>query len=117
MLRIAIALFFVSTAALANVRVIDGDTIYLDGQRTRLHGIDAPERKQPCYRNGISWLCGQEATKHLNDFLQDRAVRCDIRGKDRYGRSIGVCFAGNVNIDRYMVSSGFAIAYWRYSRD
>ena len=33
MLRLAIALFFVNTAALADVRVIDGDTIDLDGQR------------------------------------------------------------------------------------
>ena len=63
------------------------------------------------------WLCGQEATKHLKDFLRHRTVRCDISGKDRYGRSIGVCFAGNVNINRYMVSSGFAMAYWRYSHD
>ena len=119
MIRLAIALFFVATttAALADVRVIDGDTIDLDGTRIRLHGIDAPERKQPCYRNGIMWLCGQEATKHLKDFLRDRTVRCDIRGKDRYGRSIGVCFAGNVNINRYMVVSGFAMAYWRYSHD
>ena len=62
MLRLAIAAFFVSTAALADVRVIDGDTIDLDGQRIRLHGIDAPRRKQPCYRNGVMWLCGQETT-------------------------------------------------------
>ena len=62
MLRLAIALFFVATTALADVRVIDSDTIDLDGQRIRLHGIDAPERKQPCYRNGIMWLCGQEAS-------------------------------------------------------
>ena len=117
MLRLAIVMLLVTTAALADVRVIDGDTIDLDGQHIRLHGIDAPEKMQPCFRNGVSWMCGQAATKHLKDFLRDRAVRCDIRGKDRYRRSIGVCFAGIVNINAYMVSSGFAMAYWRYSKD
>lgn len=47
MLRIAIALFFALTGtALADVRVIDGNTIGLDGQCMRLDGIDAPERMQ-----------------------------------------------------------------------
>ena len=31
-----------------NIRVIDGDTIVLDGKKVRLKGIDAPEMKQEC---------------------------------------------------------------------
>ena len=50
MLRIAAALAVFAFPALADniagkVRVIDGDTIDIDGKRIRFHGIDAPEMK------------------------------------------------------------------------
>ena len=43
--------------------VTDGDTIEIHGQDIRLHGIDAPESGQRCYRpDGSPWRCGQKAT-------------------------------------------------------
>ena len=44
------------TLALADVtgpaRAIDGDTVEVAGERIRLHGIDAPESRQTCRRDG-----------------------------------------------------------------
>ena len=41
--------------------MIDGDTIEVHGQRIRLHGIDAPESRQLCRRDGTPWQCGKDA--------------------------------------------------------
>ena len=41
-------------------KVIDGDTIKINGQNIRLQGIDAPEMKQSCKdQNNSSYACGQ----------------------------------------------------------
>ena len=69
MLRIAPALALLILTlpppALADItgkpRVVDGDTIHIGKTKIRLHGIDAPETKQECYRSSYltktSCLC------------------------------------------------------------
>ncbi len=39
-------------------RVVDGDTLFVAGERIRLHGIDAPEKDQTCSIDGRDWACG-----------------------------------------------------------
>ena len=36
---------------------------------------------------------------------------------DRYKRYIGVCFVEKVNLNKWMVRSGYAVAFRRYSKD
>ena len=40
-----------------------------------------------------------------------------MRDTDRYGRLVAVCFADGQDINKRIVSDGFALAYRRYSRD
>ncbi len=98
--------------------VIDGDTLEIRGVRIRLHGIDAPESRQSCMRaSGARWRCGQQAALALSDRIGRRTINCAVRDVDRYDRAIAVCTQGNQDLNRWLVSEGWAVAYRRYSRD
>ena len=100
-----------------NAKIIDGDTINLGKYKIRLHGIDAPEINQTCEFNKIDWFCGVESTKFLRNYTFKKKVSCEIIGTDKYKRLIGICFVENININKLMVISGWAIAYRYYSKD
>lgn len=94
---------------------IDGDSLRKGEQEYRLHGIDAPELHQNCTgRDGKPFPCGRAARDHLRSLVKNEALVCDIRETDRYGRLVATCRAGDVDINREMVRSGWAIAYRRH---
>lgn len=116
-----ILLIFIVSPAVADVigdaRVIDGDTIEVAGERVRLHGIDAPERKQGCGVGDASWRCGEIATDALIAAADGQTVRCEGKKRDRYGRLLAVCFVGDTNLNAFMVRHGWALAFRRYAVD
>jgi endonuclease YncB( thermonuclease family) len=98
--------------------VIDGDTLDIHGTRIRLHGIDAPESRQTCLdAQDQPWRCGQRAALLLADLLEGKTVTCRARDIDRYRRIVGICEAGGITINAWMVENGLALAYRRYSKD
>jgi endonuclease YncB( thermonuclease family) len=104
------------TAGIATV--LDGDTIEIHGQRIRLHGIDAPESGQSCFDTaGQNWRCGQQAALALQELIGRRSVTCDKRDVDQYGRIVGRCLVGELDINEWLVAQGLALAYRHYSRD
>ncbi len=97
--------------------VIDGDSFEIAGTGVRLFGVDAPEGRQSCTREGRSWDCGNEAARKLRSLIGDRSVACTRRDVDNYGRIVAVCRSGTTDLAAAMVRSGFATAYRRYSDD
>ena len=96
-------------------RVVDGDSLEIGGARIRLFGIDAPERGQSCQAGGDLWICGGLARVRLEERISGRAVVCEEKDRDRYGRIVAVCRAGGEDLNAWMVSEGWALAYRRYS--
>src|SRR5260370_24290097 len=77
-----------SPAFAESVRVVDGDTLRVDGVTYRLWGIDAPESGQPC---ADGWPAGQTATEHLRALIGDHHVTCEPRTLDRHRRTVPIC--------------------------
>jgi len=98
--------------------VIDADTIEIYGQRIRLHGVDAPEKGQECFLpDGAAWRCGQKGALALADFIAKSPVSCRQIDTDRYGRVVANCHVRDRDIEEWLVSEGWAMAYRRYSSD
>ncbi|MBP2235327.1 endonuclease YncB(thermonuclease family) [Sinorhizobium kostiense] len=108
----------VSTPVFArSARVVDGDTLEINGVTYRLHGIDAPEAGQSCEKaGGGKWACGKAAIAAMEDLISS-GVTCDNRGSDGYSRTIGVCTAGGIDVNARMVEAGNAWAFVKYSTD
>ena len=97
------------------LKIVDGDTIHLNGKKIRFTGIDTPELKQTCIKKGIKDFCGLTAKKILTDKIADNTVKCISEGKDRYKRTLAECFVNNESLSSYLVRSGYAFAYRKYS--
>tara|TARA_B100000767_G_C19532129_1_gene437059 strand:+ start:9 stop:485 length:477 start_codon:yes stop_codon:yes gene_type:complete len=98
------------------LNVVDGDTIHLDGEKIRFTGIDTPELQQTCIKNGNINFCGVTAKEILIKKIADNKIECIREGKDRYKRTLAECFVNNESLSSYLVRSGFAFAYRKYSK-
>jgi endonuclease YncB( thermonuclease family) len=110
-----------SAEIIGKAKITDGDTIVIEGNKIRFTGSDAPEsyffgKTQTCLdASGKEWECGKAATEKLRQLINNQTVRCSDEGKDRYGRTLGICYVGELDLQAEMVKSGMAIAYLRYS--
>ncbi len=98
-------------------RVIDGDSIVVDGIEVRLQGIDAPEGRQACRRQGKEWDCGEEARRVLQKIIAGQRVFCHAVKEDQHHRALAVCRVGDMELNREMVRQGFAVSYPSYRQE
>jgi micrococcal nuclease len=84
-------------------KVVDGDTLDINGTRIRLAIVDTPERGQPGYdkaKNLVESLCLGKKGQLDVDSGQRRG--------DRYGREIGVVYCDGVNVNAKIMENKMA---------
>ena len=126
---IIFTLFFFQTVQASEIvgfpKVVDGDTIHIKSYKIRLEGIDAPEMRQKCKKPYLKimffnfqkdYYCGQMSKKKLVQKIGNKPVKCILLGKDRYKRYLAKCLKGTINLNRWMVRNGYAVAYRKYSK-
>ena len=62
------------------------------------------------------YYCGQISKEKLIKKIGNKQVKCILLGKDRYKRYLAKCLIGTINLNRWMVRNGYAIAYRKYSK-
>jgi micrococcal nuclease len=91
--------------------VVDGDTIWLGGQKIRVADIDAPETHPPrCSREAE---LGDRATRRLQQLLNGGAVSLAAidRYQDRYGRKLMIVLVDGRSVGDRLVDEGLARHY------
>ena len=112
-----ICLLAVSTTSLAGqfrvTRVTDGDTVKVTNNdikmTIRLVGIDAPETSKKKNQPGQPF--SRKSTKYLASLVLNKSVEVKSYGTDRYGRTLGIVFVGDKNVNLEMIKAGLAEVY------
>ena len=99
-----------------SLRVVDGDTIVLNGEKIRFTGIDTPELKQTCLKDDQEVGCGITAKMLLVKKIGNNTPECISEGKDVYKRTLAECFINGESLSSFLVRSGYAFAYRKYSK-
>jgi micrococcal nuclease len=104
-------------AARVVTRVVDGDTLVLDGgEKVRLIGVDAPETVHPDEPVG---RLGRAASAFTRRVAEGRSVRVESDAKsgarDRYGRSLAyVWLSDGTLLNLELIRQGYGFAYTRF---
>ncbi|MAV62350.1 MAG: nuclease [Candidatus Pelagibacter sp.] len=116
-LIIILIIFSLNTKVQAdNIKIIDGDTIIINKEKIRFSGIDTPELKQTCQKNNKIYYCGIKAKRILIRKIGKNIPKCIKEGKDIYKRTLAECFINGESLSAFLVRSGYAFAYRKYSK-
>jgi endonuclease YncB( thermonuclease family) len=124
-MKFLMALFVILLPGLAEAaditgvaKVREGDTVQIGHTRIRLGGIDAPSVDQLCLNSkGERWTCGVAARDELIKRADNKVWTCHPRQTDRRGRTVARCEVDGEDIQKWMVTNGWALAFVRISRD
>jgi endonuclease YncB( thermonuclease family) len=125
-MKFLFAILFLLLPALAQAtditgvpKIREGDQIQIGTSKIRLGGVDAPSVDQLCLNNsGERWTCGAAARDELIKHADNKSWTCHVRQPaDRRGRIVARCEVDGEDIQKWLVKSGWALSYARFSHD
>lgn len=90
-------------------RIVDGDTIYMNGYKVRISLVDTPERDEQGFSEATEFtanLCPVGSTVVVD---QD-----DMQRIDKYGRILGKVFCGEKLLNSELLENGHAVILTQY---
>lgn len=113
-MKIAFAIFllFAESASAQTWRVIDGDTVVLDGETVRIANIDTPEIKHA--QCDAERRLGLVAKAELDKLLASGVIALERgdpssgRQKDKYGRTLGIVSIDGLDVGETLIGRQLA---------
>lgn len=91
---------------------VTGAMLEINSLHVKLLGLEAPYMQQTCAdKFGQGYACGQKSRDWLQNWLQNKVVKCHIISPQNNGRATGVCFSEGYDVGAVIVNAGWAVAY------
>lgn len=88
--------------------VVDGDTIWLEGQNLRLESYDTPEPYTDICGGQAEVELAHRASARLLELLNEDKFTVDAQGQDRYGRTLATIRIGGRDVGDILIDEGLA---------
>ena len=85
--------------------VVDGDTVWIAGEKIRLENIDAPEVQGRC---PVETDLARRSTVRLAELLRQGPVEITRSGKDRYRRTLARLTVAGRDVGAVLITEGLA---------
>lgn len=108
LIALAVLLIVGSHCLAETWRVVDGDTIRVDGQFVRVVGMDAPESYRP--RCEAERTLARKATLRLRELIAGARRRelAYYARRDKYGRRLAILYLDGERVDDVLIREGLA---------
>jgi len=88
--------------------IVDGDTVWLDGENLRLQSYDTPEPYNDICGGQAEVALAHRASARLLQLLNSNSFTVDTAGTDRYGRTLATIQIGGRDVGDILIEEGLA---------
>jgi len=88
--------------------IVDGDALWLRGEKIRLQGFDTPETTTNICGGQKEIILGRKATARLTQLLNSGEVSFRRVGQDKYGRTIADFYVDGTEVGDILIAEGLA---------